>query len=44
MKHYAVAEYARYRRMREMGASNEFALVAGEDVSRAARMPDREVS
>jgi uncharacterized protein (DUF1330 family) len=38
---YQCAEYAPYRRKREQGASNEFALVAGEDMNRAARIPDR---
>jgi len=38
---YESAEYAPYRRSRERGARNEFALVAGEDVSGAARIEER---
>ncbi len=35
---YGSAEYAPYRQSRERGAKSEFALVAGEDVNRAARI------
>ena len=37
---YESAEYAPYRRRRELGARNEFALVAGEDVNGTARMAE----
>ncbi|HWX97658.1 MAG TPA: DUF1330 domain-containing protein [Solirubrobacteraceae bacterium] len=37
---YESADYAPYRRRRERGARSELALVAGEDVGRAARIPN----
>lgn len=37
---YESAEYRPYRTSRMLGARNEFALVAGEDMSRTARMAD----
>ena len=36
---YESAEYRPYRDQRRAGARNEFALVAGEDVARRARIP-----
>ena len=37
---YESAEYRPYRESRIAGARNEFMLVAGEDVAKAARLPD----
>ena len=42
MAFYESAEYRPYRTSRMQGVRNEFALVAGEDMSHVARIPVRE--
>jgi len=37
---YESSEYRPYRESRKAGARNEFVLVAGEDVNKAARIAD----